>query len=344
MTAKEGEKMLDDRKKRVLQAIVEEYVNSAEPVSSSTIVKKHNMPCSSATIRNDMMELEQIGLLDKPHTSAGRIPSPKGYRFYVDKLLNSNNISYDEINYIKSKLQNKVNELEDLTKIITNTLTEVTHYTSLAIGPKTEMQKIEDIKFVLLGSNILMAVILTDAGIIKETIIKFEEEITQSQVNNLNYVFNIKLKGRPLTDIDISMEEYIISEMNLQLEIIKPIVEQINKALSENSNLYLEGKNKVFDYPEFREIDVARNFLNLLDTREIVESVIANGISKDVNVYIGDEQQDENFKNLSLITFKHELGGKELGTIGIIGPTRMDYSKVISIMKYISKYLNGGGI
>lgn len=344
MTAKEGEKMLDDRKKRVLQAIVEEYVNSAEPVSSSTIVKKHNMPCSSATIRNDMMELEQIGLLDKPHTSAGRIPSPKGYRFYVDKLLNSNNISYDEINYIKSKLQNKVNELEDLTKIITNTLTEVTHYTSLAIGPKTEMQKIEDIKFVLLGSNILMAVILTDAGIIKETIIKFEKEITQSQVNNLNYVFNAKLKGRPLTDIDISMEEYIMSEMNLQLEIIKPIVEQINKALSENSNLYLEGKNKVFDYPEFKEIDVARNFLNLLDTREIVESVIANGISKDVNVYIGDEQQDENFKNLSLITFKHELGGKELGTIGIIGPTRMDYSKVISIMKYISKYLNGGGI
>lgn len=344
MTAKEGDEMLDDRKKRVLQAIVEEYVNSAEPVSSSTIVKKHNIQCSSATIRNDMMELEQIGLLDKPHTSAGRIPSPKGYRFYVDKLLNSNNISFEEIKYIKSKLQSKVNELEELTKIVTNTLTEVTHYTSLAIGPKTEEQNIADIKFVLLGSNILMAVILTDAGIIKETIIKFNEEISQNQVNSLNYIFNIKLKGRPLTDIDKSMEEYIMSEMNLQLSIIKPIVEQINKVLSESSSLYLEGKNKVFDYPEFREIDVARNFLNLLDTKEVVESIIANGISKDVNVYIGDEHQDENFKNLSLITFKHELDGKELGTIGIIGPTRMDYSKVISIMKYISKYLNGGGV
>lgn len=336
--------MLDDRKKRVLQAIVEEYVNSAEPVSSSTIVKKHNIQCSSATIRNDMMELEQIGLLDKPHTSAGRVPSPKGYRFYVDKLLKKDNISFEEINYIKSKLQNKVNELEELTKIVTNTLAEVTHYTSLAIGPKTEMQNIEDIKFVLLGSNILMAVILTDAGIIKETIIKFEEEITPNQVSDLNYVFNTKLKGRPLTDIDSSMEDYIMSEMNLQLNIIKPILQQINKALSENTKLYLEGKNKVFDYPEFKEVDVARNFLNLLDEKDIVENIVANGISKDVNVYIGDEQKDENFKNLSLITFKHELDGKELGTIGIIGPTRMDYSKVISIMKYISKYLNGGGV
>ena len=330
--------MLDDRKKRVLQAIVEEYINSAEPVSSGTIVKKHNIQCSSATIRNDMMELEQIGLLDKPHTSAGRVPSPKGYRFYVDKLLKEDNISFEEINYIKSKLQNKVNEIEELTKIVTNTLAEVTHYTSLAIGPKAEVQNIEDIKFVLLGRNILMAVILTDAGIIKETIIKFENEITQSQVDDLNYIFNVKLYGKPLT------EEYIMSEMNSQLNIIKPILKQINKVLSENSKLYLEGQNKVFDYPEFKEADVARNFLNLLDEKDIVENIIANGISKDVNVYIGDEQEDKNFKNLSLITFKHELDGKELGTIGIIGPTRMDYSKVISIMKYISKYLNGGGV
>ena len=336
--------MLDDRKKRVLQAIVEEYINSAEPVSSGTIVKKHNIQCSSATIRNDMMELEQIGLLDKPHTSAGRVPSPKGYRFYVDKLLKEDNISFEEINYIKSKLQNKVNEIEELTKIVTNTLAEVTHYTSLAIGPKAEVQNIEDIKFVLLGRNILMAVILTDAGIIKETIIKFENEITQSQVDDLNYIFNVKLYGKPLTEIDNSMEEYIMSEMNSQLNIIKPILKQINKVLSENSKLYLEGQNKVFDYPEFKEADVARNFLNLLDEKDIVENIIANGISKDVNVYIGDEQEDKNFKNLSLITFKHELDGKELGTIGIIGPTRMDYSKVISIMKYISKYLNGGGV
>lgn len=336
--------MLDDRKKRVLQAIVEEYVQTAEPVSSSTIVKKHNIQCSSATIRNDMMELEQIGLLDKPHTSAGRVPSTKGYRFYIDKLLNEDNISFEEMSYIKSKLQNKVNELEELTKIVTNTLTEITHYTSLAIGPKIEMQNIEDIKFILLGNNLLMVVILTDSGIIKETIIKFEEPITQEQVNDLNHFFNVKLKYRPLSDISVPIDEYIMSEMNIQLNIIKPILNQINKALSETNKLHYEGKNKVFNYPEFKQVDLVKNFLDLLDENEVVESIIANSISKDVNVYIGDEWQNENFKNLSLITFKHELDGKELGTIGIIGPTRMDYSKVISIMKYINKYLNGGGV
>lgn len=335
--------MLDDRKKRVLQAIVEEYVNSAEPVSSSTIVKKHNLCCSSATVRNDMMELEQIGFLDKPHTSAGRVPSSKGYKFYVDKLLQDDNITIEEIKYIKDKLQTKVNELEDLTKMVANTLTEVTHYTSLAIGPKTAEQVIVDIKFIILGKNILMAVILTDSGLIKETIIKFDEEITQGQVDNINYVFNSKLRGRPLTDIDESMTDYIMSEMNIQLNIIKPILEQINKALFKKSSVYLDGKSKVFDFPEFKEIDVAKNLLNLLDTSEAIEYLVANGISKDVNVYIGDTE-DGKLKNISLVTFKHEFNGKELGTIGIIGPTRMNYSKVISIMKYISKYLNGGGV
>ncbi len=171
--------MLDNRKKRILQAIVEEYINTAEPVSSGALLQNYGLKCSSATIRNDMAELEHIGYLDKPHTSAGRVPSAKGYRFYVDELLNDKKISLNEIQYIKSKLETKVNEIEDLTKIATNTLSEITHYTSLAVGPKTNRQNIEDIKFVLLGSRVLMAVILTDAGAIKETIIKFDEDITR---------------------------------------------------------------------------------------------------------------------------------------------------------------------
>lgn len=128
--------MLDNRKKKVLQAIIEEYINTAEPVSSATILEKYDLNCSSATIRNDMVELEQIGYLEKPHTSAGRLPSAKGYRFYVDELLNDENISLEEIQYIKNKLETKVNEIEDLTKIATNTLSEITHYTTVSIRAK----------------------------------------------------------------------------------------------------------------------------------------------------------------------------------------------------------------
>lgn len=332
--------MLDSRKKRVLQAIIEEYINTAEPVSSAAITIDHGLNCSSATIRNDMAELEKEGYLDKPHTSAGRVPSAKGYRFYVDELLNDENISLDEIQFIKSRLETKVNEIEDLTKITTNTISELTHYATVAIGPKTIEQAIEDIKFVLLGSRVLMAVILTDSGSIKESIIKFDEDITASQVENLNFIFNNKLRGKPLGKIDKPMEEYIASEMNNQINVIKPIIDQMNKAIGESENLYLEGASRVFDFPEFNKIDTARNFLNILDTKEMMIDLLNTGFAKDINVYIGDENSNDELKDFSIVTFKHTVGNKDLGTIGIIGPKRMDYSKVISVMKYISKNLN----
>lgn len=332
--------MLDSRKKRVLQAIIEEYINTAEPVSSAAITIDHGLNCSSATIRNDMAELEKEGYLDKPHTSAGRVPSAKGYRFYVDELLNDENISLDEIQFIKSRLETKVNEIEDLTKITTNTISELTHYATVAIGPKTIEQTIEDIKFVLLGSRVLMAVILTDGGSIKESIIKFDEDITASQVENLNFIFNNKLRGKPLGKIDKPMEEYISSEMNNQINVIKPIIDQMNKAIGETENLYLEGASRVFDFPEFNKIDTARNFLNILDTKEVMIDLLNTGFAKDINVYIGDENSNDELKDFSIVTFKHTVGNKDLGTIGIIGPKRMDYSKVISVMKYISKNLN----
>ena len=220
--------MLDNRKKKVLQAIVEEYIETAEPVSSKALVDKQKIDFSSATIRNDMAELEKIGLLEKPHTSAGRVPSAKGYRYYVDELINYNSISRQEIKYIQNQLESKVNQIEDLTKITTSTLSEITHYTSVGIGPKA--QDIEEIKFVLLGSRLLMAVILTGSGLIKETIIKFDEDITQEQVETITYLFNNKLKGKPITEIDKPMEEYMHTEMKSLLNVVKP--SSANKAIS----------------------------------------------------------------------------------------------------------------
>jgi len=333
--------VLDERKKRILQAIIDEYINTAEPVSSGAILKKYNLDYSSATIRNEMVELEKRGYLDKRHTSSGRIPSAKGYRLYVDKLIKEDDISIEEIKYIQAKLETRVNEIEELTKIATNTLSEITHYTSVAIGPKTNFQNIEEIKFVLLGTRMLMAVILTDTGIIKETIIKFDEDITEEQVNTLNFIFGNKLKGRPIDDIDKPLEEYIFSEMNYSLNVIKPIMEQLDKVINEEAKVYLEGANKAFELPEFKSLEVARNFVNLIDTKQVMLDILETGLAQDINVFIGDETDNENLKDFSIITFKHRYQDKDLGTIGIIGPKRMDYSKVISVMKYISKKLNG---
>ena len=332
--------MLSERKKKILQAIVEEYVETAEPVSSGNLLKKNHLDISSATIRNEMAELEQAGLLDKPHTSAGRVPSAQGYRYYVDQLIKEDKISLEEIEYIKSKLETRAMELEDVTKIVTNTLAEVTHYTSLAIGPDNAQQIISELKFVLLGSRILMAIILTENGLIKETMIKFEEDITEEQVQHINVIFNNKLKGKPLSEISKPMEEYIISEMKNEINIIKSIIEQINKAIVECKNVYLKGAKNILDMPEFNEVDKAKSFLDIVDKKEFLKNLEQEESVKDINVYIGDENGNEKLKDYSIVTFKHVVNGKDLGTIGIIGPTRMNYAKVISIMKYINKELN----
>ena len=336
--------MIDDRKKRVLQAIIEEYINTAEPVSSKAIVENYGLNYSSATIRNEMASLEKSGYLEKTHTSSGRIPSEKGYRLYVDELLKDDDISLEEIKYISSKLETKVNEIEDLTKIATSTISEVTHYTTVSIGPSVSYQIIKEIKFVLLGSRMLMAVILTDTGMVKETIIKFDEDITEKQVETLNYMFNNKLKGEPIEKIDRPLEEYLFDEMTYSVKVIKPIIEQIKKVLAEDETLYLEGANKSFELPEFNSLEVAKNFINILDTKELMSDMLNSGFAQDINVYIGEENEKDELKDFSIVTFKHRVGDKDLGTIGIIGPKRMDYSKVISVMKYVSKKLNGSDV
>ncbi|MGN1311093.1 MAG: HrcA family transcriptional regulator [Clostridia bacterium] len=255
-------------------------------------------------------------------------------------MLNDENISLEEIQYIKEQLETKVNEIEDLTKITTNTLSEITHYTTVAIGPDSSNNIITDIKFILLGNRLLMAVILTENGQIKETVIKYDEDISQSQVNGLNNIFNNRLRGKPLEKIDKPMEEYIVSAMSDQVNVIRPIIAQMNRVIDDLNQVYLEGANKVFDFPEFKKVETAKNFLSILDTKEPMLEILNSGLAEDINVYIGEESEREELKDLSIITFKHKVFGKNMGTIGIIGPKRMDYSKVISIMKYINKKLN----
>ena len=332
---------LDNRKRKILQAIVEEYIDTSEPVSSGSLVKNEELNCSSATIRNEMAELERIGFLEQPHTSAGRIPSEKGYRYYVDKLLREDTLSRKEMEMIRDMLDAKVNSLEDLTKIATTTLSEITHYTTVAVEPNMSNHTIIDIKFILLGSRVLMAVILTDSGIIRESIIKFDEDLNQDQVNDLTYIFKNKLVGKPLEKIKGPIEDYIMSEIKTGIKVIEKVIDEINKLL-DSSKTYIEGANKVVDMPEFKKMDVTKDFLNVLTAKDVIADVLNSGIAQDINVFIGSESEKEELKNFSIVTFNHLLDGKDIGTIGIIGPTRMDYSKVISVMKYIIKKLNDG--
>ena len=263
----------------------------------------------------------------------------KNLKYKEIELLEDNKITVDEIDYISKKLETKVNELEEITQIASSTISEITHYTTVTIGPNTDEQKIENIKFVLLSPRMMMAVILTDNGLVKETIIKFDEDISEKQVGTLSYMFNNKLKGEPISKIDRPLEKYLVDEMKYSVNLIKPIIEQMKKVVEEEK-VHLEGAKQLFELPEFNSLEVAKNFVNILDEKELMADMLNTGITKDINVYIGEENEKDELKDFSIVTFKHRIGNKDLGTIGIIGPKRMDYAKVISVMKYISKSKN----
>lgn len=332
---------IDNRKEIILKAIIEEYIDSAEPVSSAVLISKYPIKFSSATIRNEMAELEKLGLIQKPYSSSGRIPSELGYRYYVDKLVEEAELSKEEVSLIKDMLEERSTTLEELLNVASTTLSELTHYTSIAVGPDIAGDKIKDVEFLLLGDTNLMVIILTDCGIIKEAIIKFEESINDDIVNDLKHIFKRKLVGKPLSTIDGKVEDYIIEELKISAQIIKKIIIELNRILNDSERVFLKGASKIFKLPEFKDEKVLDNLLNVIDEKEnLREAFITEQDESGITIYIGEENELAELKDFSLITMSRTVNDKNFGTIGIIGPTRMDYAKVMAIMKQMAQALN----
>lgn len=332
---------IDERKEKILKTIIEEYIDSAEPVSSAELISKYPINLSSATIRNEMAELEKLGLIKKPYTSAGRVPSELGYRYYVDKLVVEAELSKEEVRIIRDMLEERSSTLDEVLNIASTTLSELTHYTSIAVGPDITEDKIKDVEFILLGDTNLMAIILTECGIIKEAIIKFEEKITENVVEDLKYIFKKKLVGKSLSIIDGKVEDYIIEEVKISAQIIKRIIYELNRILNDRERVYLKGASKIFKFPELKDEKVFENLLNVIDDKENIREVLnTDECENEITVYIGDENELEELKDFSLVTMSRKVNNKNIGTIGIIGPKRMNYAKVMAIMKQMAKALN----
>lgn len=328
---------IEERKENILKAVVEEYIEVAEPVSSGNIIKKYPIGLSSATVRNEMAELEKLGLLEKPYSSSGRIPSELGYRYYVDKLIQEAKLSKKEVENIRDMLQVNGATLQEVLNTASTTLSELTHYTSIAVTPDLKEDKIKDIDFLLLGERNLMIVIFTECGVIKESIIKFEDKITKEVVEDLKYIFKRKMIGRLLVDIDGKVEDYLLEEVKVSLEIIERIVYELNRILEDDERIFFKGPEKTLKLPELKDSEAVGNFLELVEDKEKFEKIFSENDNNDqgITVYIGGENKDSKLKGYSVITFTNKKGNKDYGTIGIIGPTRMNYSKVMAIMKQI---------
>lgn len=328
--------ILDDRKKKILEAVIEEYNATAEPVGSTKIANEYNLGFSPATIRNEMASLEELGYLEQPHTSAGRIPSSKGYRLYVDLIMKEKTLTAKEKEIIDNTLKEDVIKLDELIKEASNVLSRITNYASIAAGPQIESCTVEEIKLVKIGHDRLMIVILADNGIIKESIVRYDGDIPNENIEIFNNFLNYKFKGMNFKEVYDNINTHIENELYNISNTVIPLVMELNNLLTEeNSEIYLDGTRNMLNLPELKKEKTLKNFLNIIETQDAIKELIKSGYDGNINVYIGQETAFDDLKDFTIITYKQSINEKEVGTIGIIGPKRMDYKKVIPVIKYI---------
>ncbi|SHG89302.1 heat-inducible transcriptional repressor HrcA [Tepidibacter thalassicus] len=334
---------LTDRKIKILEAIIKDYIINAEAVGSRTISKKYDLGVSAATIRNEMSDLEEMGYLIQPHTSAGRIPSEKGYKLYVNSLMKEGQLDEIEKDIIKKSIIENIGEVKDLLEETLKLLSKLTNCTSLALKPKIVESKIRHLKLVYINSTSILLVVITDTGLVKNTILNNVLEISEDKVNIISKVLNDKLVGKVINELDENFVKYIRSQMIEYSNILDNIFESVLSNLIEIDDLevLLNGATNIFNFPEFNDIVKAKAFLNMLEEKQIVANVLnTKGIEKNhVNIVIGSDNYCETIKDCSVITATCDIDGVVIGKIGIIGPTRMDYSKIYSVINYMGNIL-----
>lgn len=335
---------LDDRKKKILQSIIDDYISTAEPIGSRTVARKHELGLSSATIRNEMADLEEMGYLTQPHTSAGRIPSDKGYRFYVDQLMFSSELTVEEIYSIKSAMETKINELSQLLKQASIAMSKITKYTSMAATPERRNSVLKAVQVVPVERGKALVIVITNAGIIKNSLVKISETVLPEFLITVSNIFNEKLSGLTIDQINMPVIREIEFLIGSSQEILLPILNGVTDCINQidNSEVYLDGAINMLNYPEFSDVGKAKEFLNLMDTKDLLGKVLSDmSQSNDsIAIHIGKENKVEEMKDCSLVTTTYSMGNIVIGTIGIIGPTRMEYSKVLAAMSYMKKKIS----
>ncbi len=335
---------LDKRKLQILEAIIDDYINTAEPVGSRTIAKKYGLGISSATIRNEMSDLEELGFLQQPHTSAGRVPSDKAYRLYVDRLMKASPIGKLEAENYKTIYTQKVNKIEQVILYTAKILSDITQYTSMVLTPQLDTVTIKYIQLVPVDTNYALLVIVTSSGIIKDMIITIPDDISESSINRICNILNAHFKGKTFAEVDFDTLQAIKNEFVENRNFFYSLVDALSTNISqrEKRQVFFEGMSNIFNFPEYQDVVRAKNFLSLLEEKELLYKVLSNLNDNEdkVSVVIGTENPFEEIKDCSIVSASYRVGNRVLGTIGIIGPTRMKYSKVISVMDTMAKALS----
>lgn len=333
---------LGKRKQLILQAIVEDYIATAEPVGSRNIAKNHDLGLSAATIRNEMADLEEMGYLDKPHTSAGRVPSQLGYRFYVDSLMRHYSATVEEIENLNTALHQRYLNLNSVVSCVSEIVSKITKCPTVMTMPSVTGSKIVNVKMLMIEKNLALIVVVLDGGSVRNKKVKVSGNITYKEIDAISDFLNAQLAGLGTKDIDEARIMLIYSAMGQYKDFLKVVLEFVLECLqSDITEVYVNGASNILNHPEFCDIDRARDFLRFIDNRENATKVLSltTGEDSDVRIIIGDEAGLEEMRDTSIVLANYNAGGILSGKIGVIGPTRMDYARIVSQLETINAQL-----
>ncbi len=333
---------LDERKLKILQAVIRNYLETGEPVGSRTISKYTDLNLSSATIRNEMADLEELGYILQPHTSAGRIPSDKGYRLYVDELMQKER----EVDEMKVMLLEKEEKMDQLLKQVAKVLAVNTNYATMISAPSYQGNKLKFIQLSRVDVNQILAVVVVEGNIIKNNILNLEAPLDDETILKLNILLNTHLSGLTLEEINLGMIAKLKQQAGIHSKIVGDVMDAVAEAIREEEDLqiYTSGANNIFKYPELSNGEKASEIISTFEEKQLLTSLVQDTLEKSqekgIQIYIGAETPVQSMKDCSVVTAAYELEEGMKGTIGIIGPKRMDYEKVVGTLQNLMKQLD----
>ncbi len=336
---------LSKRKQMILRSVVESHIATGEPIGSKYLMTKSDIPYSSATIRNEMAELESLGYLEQPHTSAGRVPTGRGYRFYVDSLMESYKLTATEIVSLNNLIRGKMGELNSILKSASKLIASMTNYTSIAVKAKNASSKlVEQFSYMLLSDREFLLVMRMSDHTIATKQIRSETSLDDEVLKKLSDVLNHSFAGLSSEDVTLPIIMQAESDMGGAGHLISPVIKAIYETIGKNeeADINVEGINRLLEYPEFSNVEQMKQIISMFENKDDFMKIVESADDDKVNIFIG---RDGELVDHSAFVFKTiKVGGKAVGAIGVFGPSRMDYSKVISTVEYLSKNLSDEGV
>ena len=326
---------LDMRKMRILQAIIDDYILTAAPVGSRTVSKNPDISLSSATIRNVMSDLEEMGYLEQPHTSAGRIPSEKAYRLYVNSIMQRAMLTPGEQRFIQDCYSNTINKVDDIVRQTAWVLSNMTHYTSLVLTPKMSTARLRHIQLVPVTEGKALMVIVTDAGITRDYLINVPKDITYDQLEKISRILTGRLRNRRLDRVNGEEIPELFTELESHRVFLDGVLGHIGSSADKGAKLELSGTTNMLNYPEYSDMEKARTFLSVIESKDMLTKLLTDATKVEFSITIGNENASEELKDCSIVTATYKVGGNPLGSLGVIGPTRMNYSRVLAVLKHL---------